>query len=97
MRFSQADVACASQVKAAHILRQCPLDTCALGILLGKGFSLFSCSGGLQSFVLGLGAHGHTTPGRIRASTLLKFVSLPREAFAARRLHSGLSYYRMNL
>jgi len=55
MRFSQADVACASQVTAAYALQQRALNTCALG----KGFGLFSCSGGLQSLVLGLGTHGH--------------------------------------
>ena len=66
MRFSQADVACASQVKAAHALRQRPFDANTLG----KGFGLFSCSGRLQGLVLGFGAHRDGASGWSRASTL---------------------------
>jgi len=51
MRFSQADVACPSQVKAAYAIGKGPLNASAPGIMFGEGLSFFACSGSLQGFV----------------------------------------------
>ena len=87
MRFGQADVACPSQVKATHALGQRPFDASALGILLGEGLGFFSCSGRLQGFVLGFGAHCDGASGWTRAGALELDGTSP--AVAARPRHTS--------